>query len=504
MNETGLASCSSLTPDGIGAAVVSVEAHLARGLPTLGVIGLPGASIGEARWRVRSAVANSGLPWPGGRITIALSPAELPKNGTGLDLAIALALLMADGHAVAIAGDLAVIGELGLDGQVRAVRGVLAMTLEAQRVGFRRVMVPVEDAGMANLVPGIGVLGVRSLTHALAVLRGEEAAAEPRAARRSVTSESGSRELDLSEVRGQATARLAIEVMAAGGHHGLLVGEAGAGKTMLAERLPSIIPPLSEQEQLEVTAIHATRPVSSSRDAFIATRPFIAPHHTATVPAMIGSVRQGGVRPGAVTFAHRGVLFMDEAPEFARPVLEALREPMESQSISLARASGTATLPADCQVIMAANPCPCGAVEGVGTTCNCSSVERRRYTRRLSGPLIDRIDIRVPIARPSRADLHADPPEGSASVRERVLAARERMLARNGGIVNARVPMSLLRGMLAPDADGTRILAGLTRTSLRGLDRILRLSWTLADLAGGPRPTGAQVHMAMSLRGGDA
>lgn len=499
---TGLATCWGLTPDGIGAALVEVEAHIARGLPGLGVIGLPGASIGESRWRVRSAIAMSGLRWPEGRITVGLSPADLPKNGTGLDLAIALALLAANGDIAAIGSDTAVVGELGLDGQVRGVRTALAMALQAQACGMRRLVVAAANAGQAGHVPGLTVIGVTSLQQAIAVLSGSDPGAPIPARHREVPSPSTADAKDLSDVRGQATARFAIEVMAVGGHHGLFFGEAGSGKTMLAERLSTVMSPLDPIEALEVTAIHASLHGAAMHSTILEERPFVAPHHSATVPALIGSIRGSQVRPGAATLAHRGVLFLDETPEFSRPCLEALREPLESQSIAIARAGGAIALPAACQVILAANPCPCGLASGRGSKCECSPMARRRYSERLSGPFLDRIDVRVPIERPSSADLRGPAPESSAIVRDRVRMARERMLARNGGVENARISGKRLRDDLAPDAAGMRALEAVTVEGPRGLDRILRLSWSLADLDGRDRPGAESVAVAVLLRTG--
>ena len=501
---TGLATCRSLAPNGIGAAVVEVEVHVARGLPSMGVIGLPGASIGEARWRVRSAIASSGLRWPQGRITVGLSPADLPKNGTGLDLAIALALLAADGglaggRGSVLGSDTAVVGELGLDGQVRGVRTALAMALEAQGSGIRRLLLPIENAEQAIMVPDLDVVGVSSLLQAIAILCGTE---EPERFLPPTKVLAPARATDLSDVRGQSTARYALEVMAVGGHHGLFVGEAGAGKTMLAERLPGIMSPLTPSEALEVTAIHAALQAAPMGNALLQERPFIAPHHTLTVPALIGSIRGAQIHAGAVTLAHRGVLFLDEAPEIARPCLEALREPLESRSVALARAGGNVSLPAACQVLLAANPCPCGKSGGRSGDCDCQPMAKRRYAARLSGPFLDRIDVRVPVEQPTRADLRGPLPESSQVVRERVLCARERMLARTSGLENAHVSSSRLRSDLAPSSDGIAALEAVAFEGPRGLDRILRLSWSIADLKGCDRPGLDEVSVASALRSG--
>lgn len=503
MSVPGLATCWGLTPDGIGAALISVEAHVARGLPTMGVIGLPGASVAEARWRVRSAIANTGLPWPQGRITVALAPAELPKNGTGLDLAMAIALLAADGRIAPVPAGTACVGELALDGALRPVRGVLAMAMRAQAGGIQRLVVPAGNAGEAGVVEGIEVAGVTGLAHAIDVLAGRDVPVEAndgRPASDGPAALDGQRAADLRDVRGLGEARLALEVMAAGGHHGLLIGDAGSGKTMLAERLPGILPPLTARERLEVTAIHASQQRDGRVHGIVVERPFVAPHHSASVPAVIGGLRGQEVRPGAVTLAHHGVLFLDEAPEFSRPVLESLREPMEAGAVVIARAAGSVRLPASCQVLLAANACPCGAAGRSRSGCTCSSLARRRYLDRLSGPLLDRVDLRIAVSRPSSSDLRGSAPEATQAVRARVVEARARMLAR-AGVVNARVPAARLLDDLRPQPAALRLLESVD-TGPRGHHRILRLAWTLADLRDLDRPGFDEVSQAMAFREG--
>lgn len=492
-------SALGLAPDGIAASVVSVEAHVARGLPSLGIVGLPGASVGEARWRVRSAFDSAGLRWPEGRLVVGLSPADLPKDGTGLDLAMAIALLVADGQVPAVPATMAFAGELGLDGTVRHVRHALAIASGAAAAGLGTVVVPVDDAGAAALVPGIEAVGVRSLAHCAAVLRGEEPPVRPAGAGRSHRAGGAP---DLADVRGQPMARLAVEVAAAGGHHLALTGTPGSGKTMLAQRLHGILPPLDGSDALAVATIRAV-----TGEEPLADRPCVAPHHSASPAAVLGSVSARGVRPGAVTRAHLGVLLLDEAPEFARPALEGLRQPLEEGEVRLMRVDRITTLPARFQLALTANPCPCGHGDGRGERCACTAQARRRYAERLSGPLLDRVDLRIAAAKPSRGELRAGPGEPSSVVAERVLAARERASARLAGTpwrVNAHVPAGPLRAGLPEDAAGLLDRFAEREPGLRGIDRMLRVAWTLADLAGLDRPGADEVAMAAALRGGTA
>ena len=496
---SSVGTAHGLAPDGITASVVSVEAHVARGLPSLGIVGLPGASVGEARWRVRSAFDSAGLRWPEGRLVVGLSPADLPKDGTGLDLPIAVSLLLADGGVPAVPSTMAFAGELGLDGSVRHVRHTLAIVAGAAEAGFGTVIVPVDDADAGAMVPGIEVLGVRSLAHCAAVLRGEASPVRPVAGAVRVSSCGAP---DLADVRGQTTARLAVEVAATGGHHLALTGSPGSGKTMLARRLHGLLPELEGADALAVATIRAVTGEEPGAD-----RPCIAPHHSASPAAILGSVRARGVQPGAVTRAHLGVLLLDEAPEFARPALEGLRQPIEEGEVRLMRVDRSTALPARFQLVLTANPCPCGHGDGRGERCTCPAQARRRYAERLSGPLLDRVDLRIPMAKPSRGELRAGAGESSAVVAERVLAARERSAARLAGTpwrVNAEVPAPALRSGLPHDATALLEQIAEREPGLRGIDRVLRVSWTLADLAGLDRPGADEVAMAAALRGGAA
>ncbi|MCU1672156.1 MAG: hypothetical protein JWN77_269 [Frankiales bacterium] len=501
-----LSRCYSVGLVGLDGHVVEVEADLALGLPGLSVIGLPDAALAEARDRVRAAVVNSGEQWPQRRITLALSPATLPKRGSSFDVALAAAVLAANGAvpADALLGRV-LLGELGLDGRVRAVPGVLPAVLTAARAGFERVVVPVDNLREARLVPGVHAVGVGSLRTLVLVLRGEDAGDEPPAQE---VVDAAARPLDLVDVAGQAVGRAAVEVAAAGGHHLFLLGPPGAGKTMLAERMPGVLPPLSIDDALEVTAIHSVAGRLPSSAPLVTVPPFQDPHHTATTAAVIGG-GSGLARPGAASLAHRGVLFMDEAPEFAARVIDALRQPLERGIVKIARVGGTATYPARFTLVLAANPCPCGQDQ---TRCECPSVVRRRYLSRLSGPVLDRVDLHVCVPRISRAEMLAEDGLGEAStvVAARVLAAREAAGARLTGTpwrVNADVPATELRRRWPLPRTATRVAeraldAG--QLTARGFGRVLSVAWTLADLQGAGRPGSAQVDQALGFRLGPA
>ncbi|WP_454044243.1 YifB family Mg chelatase-like AAA ATPase [Cellulosimicrobium sp. Marseille-Q8652] len=493
---------------GLAGHVVEVQAHLAASVPGFVLVGLPDTALSESRDRVRAAVASSGLTWPQRKITVNLSPAALPKSGTGFDLAIAVATLAGAQLLPASAVEGVVhLGELGLDGRLQPVRGVLPAVAAAVEAGFRDVVVPAADVAEASLVPGARVVGAVSLADVArrygADLDGPEdvdavAPTRPAAPRR--------RDGDLSDVLGQEEARHALEVAAAGGHHLLLVGAPGAGKTMLAARLPGILPDLTESEAVEVTSVHSVAGVFDPGGGLVRRPPYEDPHHTATPAAIVGG-GTGIPRPGAASRAHRGVLFLDEAPEFGARVLQTLRQPLEHGELVIHRAAGSARYPARFQLVLAANPCPCGRSVGRGLDCTCSAVAQRRYFGRLSGPLLDRVDVQVevrPVTRVERASAVA--PESSATVAARVLAAREaaaRRLAGTGWRTNAEVPGTWLRDRLGPDPGLLRdVDTALDRgtLSLRGADRVLRLAWTVADLAGREAPSRADVGAGLALR----
>ena len=514
---------------GVDGVVVEVQADLEPGVAAFTIVGLPDKALSEARDRVRAAVVNSGEKWPQRKLTVGLSPASVPKSGSGFDLAIACAVLAAAERLdpAAIAG-LLLIGELGLDGRVRPVRGVLPAVLAAADAGYGRVVVPAQTAAEASLVPGMDVRGVRTLRQLVALLCGQETADEqpeqtdrktgpdnalaglclPGLGVRSRAAD-GRDHRDLADIAGQYEARHALEIAAAGGHHLYLKGPPGAGKTMLAERLPGILPPLTPEQALEVTAVHSVAGLLPPGRPLLDSAPYCAPHHSTTMPAIIGG-GSGLPRPGAVSLAHRGVLFLDEAPEFPVRVLDALRQPLESGEVVVARSAGSLRLPARFLLVMAANPCPCGRWSRRGDACDCTPTMVTRYQARLSGPLLDRVDLRVEVEPVTRLELmeRDTTAETSATVAARVLAARERAAARYADTpwrTNGEVPGHELRTRwrLAPDAlhDAERELERGLLTA-RGLDRVLRVAWTAADLAGLDRPGRSQVRTALTLRSG--
>ncbi|MDZ7577234.1 MAG: YifB family Mg chelatase-like AAA ATPase [Candidatus Nanopelagicales bacterium] len=496
-----LACVAGVVAHGLAGQLVDVHVHLANGLPSMTIVGLADTAVSESRDRVRSAVVNSGLDWPSRRITVGLSPASEQKRGSGLDLAVAVAVLAASGAVPArsVAGAV-FVGELALDGSLRPIRGAIAMALAIGdamgpevRVFTSRTMAP----DMA-LVPGIDVIPAAGLGAVVAMLRGERRA-ESTPGNLIGAEVAAPEDCDLRDVVGQAEACTALEVAAAGGHHMLLEGPPGVGKTMLAERLRGLLPQLGDRQALEVSAIRGAAN-GSTNESPTRLPPFVGAHHSASHAAMVGSVHGGVARPGLISLAHRGVLFLDEAPEFHRVTLEALRQPMESGQISIARSGLVDQLPALFQLVLTANLCPCGGMGRDDSQCRCSSMMSRRYRDRLSRPLRDRIDLRVRISDP----VGRRPADSSAEVRERVLAARRRAEARCGmGVLNSRVSAGVLRGWSLPESVGSALdrWVGDQPGSMRARDRIVRVCWTLADLNDREQPTVDDMALAVCLNG---
>jgi magnesium chelatase family protein len=489
---------------GIAGNLVTVEVDIANGLPTYTLLGLPDTALSESRERVRSALTNSNELWPNRKVTVSLSPAWLPKSGPSFDLAIAVALLIANQVLPSCDGTV-FLGELSLDGKLRSVRGVLPALLAAAKAGITRAVIPVANLNEAKLMVDLEIIPMETLAQVLLWLRtGERSEAPPL----DLDCETSYNNFDFADVAGQPKARLAAEIAATGGHHLLLIGPPGAGKTMVAQRLPTILPNLTISQALEVTAIHSIAGSLGNRPGDSLLAPFVAPHHTTTRVAMVGGGAQV-IRPGACSLAHNGVLFIDEAPECGPGILDSLRQPLESGEITIARSIGNLTFPAQFLLILAANPCPCGKYAGRGHNCTCTSQQVRRYISKLSGPLMDRIDLRVIVDPVSRIEMaQSELGESSAVIRERVQVARsiaaKRFAAENWKL-NSQIPGKELRTKYKPERAAMNFLHDeLDREHLtaRGLHKVIRTAWTLADLNNNDVVTLADVKKAYLLRDG--
>jgi len=498
-----VAVTKTLTLLGLEGQLVNIEVDVAKGLPSYQLLGLPDAALSESRDRIRSAIVNSGLNWPNHKITVSMSPAWLPKSGSGFDLPIAIAILAASGQVPEhLLSKTVFVAELSLEGRLKPIRGVLPMLLAAAQYEISQAVVPVDNQAEAALVEELDVLAAGDLLQCIRYLNGSDLLNRIEKPKLNIKES----HLDLSQVAGQDAAKFGLEVAATGGHHLLMIGPPGTGKTMLAERFPTILPKLNPTQVREVAAIHSVAGAYTTHNDFDGTPPFISPHHTTTTVAMVGG---GGkvIRPGACSLAHHGVLFIDEAPECANGILDSLRQPLESGVVEITRAIATLRFPAKFILILAANPCPCGKFAGKGRACQCSSLQVRRYLNKLSGPLLDRMDLRLKVETPTRVELADERNrESSASIRARVEQGREIAKERFAGMdfsLNSEIPAELLRGKYKAHPKAMAKLHNLIdreEITARGFHKLLRLAWTISDLHGIAQPTINEIEIAITLR----